>query len=99
MLKRYKWTFFIIILLGVMGLLYLVMNDDDSKDEKPEVEIFGYTVTMAAPKEYNLLFGGRSSYLYLTEDDPDTNEKRDRRVTSFPSLGDFQRGFWRNGGN
>ncbi len=87
------------LLIGLAAVIIIIIirfSSEPDKEEK-EVERFGYTVELGAPREYNLLFGGHNSYLYITE----KNEEgilMDRRVTSFPTLGDFQGGFWRIGG-
>ncbi|WP_342386914.1 hypothetical protein WMO13_04205 [Ignatzschineria larvae DSM 13226] len=88
------------LLIGLAAVIITItiqfFPEPDEKEQ--EVDIFGYTVTLGAPQEFNLLFGGHNSYLYLTEKNQETGEKIDRIVTSFPTLGDFQGGFWRNGG-
>lgn len=44
------------------------------------------------------MFGGDNSYFCRQEIDSQTGQKVDRRVTSFPILGDFMGGYWRGSG-
>ncbi|WP_342386913.1 DUF2931 family protein [Ignatzschineria larvae DSM 13226] len=66
-------------------------------DSNSKLDEYSYVVRLSAPKEYNLLFGGHNSYLYLSELNEKSGNLVDRKVTTFPTLGDFKGGFWRLG--
>lgn len=99
MLKKYRW--YIVVTFVAVAIVFITLTvlffQEPDKEEK-EMDIFRYKVTLGAPSEYNLLFGAHNSYLYIIEESEDIDVFTDRRVTSFPTLGDFQGGFWRNGG-
>lgn len=90
---------FFSILVTVLFLIGMIMIVEKVNSNSENEKIyFKYTVGINAPNEYNLLFGGHNSYFYRQEIDSQTGQKVDRRVTSFPTLGDFMGGYWRSSG-
>lgn len=95
--KKIIGLYISIFIIFFIGVYIVLVNFSDENPEEPI--LYPYGVNLGAPKEYNLLFSGYRSYLYQKLKNPETGVINEKRVTSFPTMGDFIRAPWSNKGS